>query len=301
MSSASTFGPNEWLVDDMFQQFQKDPQSVDKEWRELFEKNGGPSSAGAAAATQAGKAKEPVSVPSAGPIGSDKTQERKTVVTEQAKAAQDITKKEAPAAGRPRKKPVSPIDRAANTPAPEAGAKPLRGLFKAIAKNMDESLEVPTATSVRDMPVKLMFENRAMVNDHLARTRGGKISFTHIIGYAMVKAIMAHPDMNVSYEVKDGKPSVITPEHINIGLAIDLPQKDGSRALVVAAIKETENMAFDEFIDAYEDIVERSRVGKLTLDDYQGVTVSLTNPGGIGTRHSVPRLTKGQGTIIGVG
>ena len=305
MSSASTFGPNEWLVDEMFQQFQKDPQSVDKEWRELFEKNGAPVSADAAATQKAGKVgnvKEPISVPDAGPIGSDKTEERKTVVTEQAKAAQATTKKEAPAAGRPaRKKPVSPIDRAANTPAPEAGAKPLRGLFKAIAKNMDESLEVPTATSVRDMPVKLMFENRAMVNDHLARTRGGKISFTHIIGYAMVKAIMAHPDMNVSYEVKDGKPSVITPEHINIGLAIDLPQKDGSRALVVAAIKETETMAFDEFIDAYEDIVDRSRVGKLTLDDYQGVTVSLTNPGGIGTRHSVPRLTKGQGTIIGVG
>ena len=305
MSSASTFGPNEWLVDEMFQQFQKDPQSVDKEWRELFEKNGAPVSADAAATQKAGKVgnvKEPISVPDAGPIGSDKTEERKTVVTEQAKAAQATTKKEAPAAGRPaRKKPVSPIDRAANTPAPEAGAKPLRGLFKAIAKNMDESLEVPTATSVRDMPVKLMFENRAMVNDHLARTRGGKISFTHIIGYAMVKAIMAHPDMNVSYEVKDGKPSVITPEHINIGLAIDLPQKDGSRALVVAAIKETETMAFDEFIDAYEDIVARSRVGKLTLDDYQGVTVSLTNPGGIGTRHSVPRLTKGQGTIIGVG
>lgn len=112
---------------------------------------------------------------------------------------------------------------------------------------------------------------------------------------------MAHPDMNNSYDVIDGKPTLIVPEHINLGLAIDLPQKDGSRALVVAAIKETEKMNFSEFLAAYEDIVARSRKGKLTMDDYQGVTVSLTNPGGIGTRHSVPRLTKGQGTIIGVG
>ncbi|WIM69444.1 multifunctional oxoglutarate decarboxylase/oxoglutarate dehydrogenase thiamine pyrophosphate-binding subunit/dihydrolipoyllysine-residue succinyltransferase subunit [Corynebacterium suedekumii] len=301
MSSASTFGPNEWLVDEMFQQYQKDPQSVDREWRELFDKNGAPTSASATAsgAGAVSAKKEPSSVPAAGPLGSDKSVERTTVVNEEAARAQQTTKKESPA--RPKKKQVSPVDRAAETEKPEPGTKALKGMFKAIAKNMDESLEVPTATSVRDMPVKLMFENRAMVNDHLKRTSGGKISFTHVIGYAMVKAIMAHPDMNVSYEVKDGKPSVVTPEHINLGLAIDLPQKDGSRALVVAAIKETESMHFDEFLDAYEDIVSRSRVGKLTMDDYTGVTVSLTNPGGIGTRHSVPRLTKGQGTIIGVG
>ncbi|GAB2508114.1 2-oxoglutarate dehydrogenase E1/E2 component [Corynebacterium atrinae] len=289
MSSASTFGPNEWLVDEMFQQFQKDPKSVDKEWRELFEKNGAPSTASTTSGKAAAAKDDKVAAP-----------KRETLVTEQAKKAQEVTKKAT--AARPAKKAqVSPLDRAETSVLPEAGTKPLKGLFKAIAKNMDESLEVPTATSVRDMPVKLMFENRAMVNDHLKRTRGGKISFTHIIGYAMVKAIMAHPGMNVSYSAADGKPSVVTPEHINIGLAIDLPQKDGSRALVVAAIKETENMNFDEFLEAYEDIVSRSRVGKLTMDDYSGVTVSLTNPGGIGTRHSVPRLTKGQGTIIGVG
>ncbi|AHI22471.1 alpha-ketoglutarate decarboxylase [Corynebacterium vitaeruminis DSM 20294] len=184
---------------------------------------------------------------------------------------------------------------------PESGSKALKGIYKAIAKNMDESLEIPTATSVRDMPVKLMFENRAMINEHMQRTHGGKVSFTHIIGYAMVKAVMAHPDMNNSYSVVDGKPTVHTPEHINLGLAIDLPQKDGTRALVVAAIKECETLTFSQFVAKYEDIVKRSRVGKLTMDDYNGVTISLTNPGGIGTRHSVPRLTKGQGTIIGVG
>ncbi|RNE48450.1 multifunctional oxoglutarate decarboxylase/oxoglutarate dehydrogenase thiamine pyrophosphate-binding subunit/dihydrolipoyllysine-residue succinyltransferase subunit [Corynebacterium alimapuense] len=306
MSSASTFGPNEWLVDEMFQQFQKDPQSVDQEWRELFEKNGAPVASAKATgkptkapekapAKAQAKAPAPKAKPSADTAAAGSTGAKDSPAT-----AQPAVKKPASAAPA-RKKPVSPVDRAAAKEQPTAGAKALKGMFKAIAKNMDESLEVPTATSVRDMPVKLMFENRAMVNDYLKRTRGGKISFTHIIGYAMVKAMMAHPDMNVSYKVVDGKPSIVVPEHINLGLAIDLPQKDGSRALVVAAIKKTENMAFDEFIEAYEDIVSRSRVGKLTMDDYQGVTVSLTNPGGIGTRHSVPRLTKGQGTIIGVG
>ena len=146
-----------------------------------------------------------------------------------------------------------------------------------------------------------MFENRSMINDQLKRTRGGKISFTHIIGYALVKAAMIHPAMNVAYEEKDGKPGVTQPEHINVGLAIDLPQKDGSRSLVSAAIKETETMSFGQFVEAYEDIVNRARDNKLKADDFQGVTISLTNPGGIGTRHSMARLTKGQGAIIAVG
>ena len=184
---------------------------------------------------------------------------------------------------------------------PPAGSTEMKGIAKAIAKNMDISLEMPTATSVRDMPAKLMFENRSMVNEQLKRTRGGKISFTHIIGYAMVKAVMAHPDMNNMYQVVDGKPTLVVPEHINLGLAIDLPQKDGSRALVVAAIRECETLSFSEFVEAYEDIVNRGRQGKLTGKDFSGVTITLTNPGGIGTRHSVPRLTKGQGAIIGVG
>ena len=283
MSSASTFGQNAWLVDEMFQQFQKDPKSVDKEWRELFEAQGGPNTTPATTEAQPSAPKESAKpAPKAAPA---------------AKAAPRVETK--PAAKTAPKAKESSVPQQPKLPEP--GQTPIRGIFKSIAKNMDISLEIPTATSVRDMPARLMFENRAMVNDQLKRTRGGKISFTHIIGYAMVKAVMAHPDMNNSYDVIDGKPTLIVPEHINLGLAIDLPQKDGSRALVVAAIKETEKMNFSEFLAAYEDIVARSRKGKLTMDDYQGVTVSLTNPGGIGTRHSVPRLTKGQGTIIGVG
>ncbi|APT84500.1 alpha-ketoglutarate decarboxylase [Corynebacterium aquilae DSM 44791] len=292
MSSANQFGQNQWLVDEMFQQFQKDPNSVDQEWRDLFEKQGvmaanAADSSPAANSQQAPAAAKPAAGGSSGAKKIRTAGPGTTAETHEAKLAEK------------KRKEASPLNRTRELP--EAGETTMTGIAKAIAKNMDLSLEVPTATSVRDMPARLMFENRAMVNEHLRRTRGGKISFTHIIGYAMVKAVMAHPDMNNAYAVKDGKPTLIVPEHINLGLAIDLPQKDGSRALVVAAIRECENLSFSEFVEAYEDVVDRGRKGKLTGKDFSGVTISLTNPGGIGTRHSVPRLTKGQGAIIGVG
>ncbi|HAT1214501.1 TPA: multifunctional oxoglutarate decarboxylase/oxoglutarate dehydrogenase thiamine pyrophosphate-binding subunit/dihydrolipoyllysine-residue succinyltransferase subunit, partial [Corynebacterium striatum] len=293
VSNSSIFGPNAWLIDEQFQQYSKDPNSVDKEWRDYFEANGAPnngaSTPAAASADKSAKKSAPVK-PAA-----------KSAAAGGAPAAKPAKVAEKPGKDSNSKKKTSesPLDRISE--APEAGERQLKGMFKAIAKNMDESLEVPTATTVRDVPVKLMWENRAMINDHLKRTRGGKISFTHILGYALVKATQIHPDMNVRYELKDGKPTVVQPEHINLGLAIDLPQKDGSRALVVAAVKEAENMSFSEFVDAYQDIVNRSRKNKLTMDDFSGVTINLTNPGGIGTRHSIARLTKGAGAIIGVG
>ncbi len=177
----------------------------------------------------------------------------------------------------------------------------LRGAAAAVVKNMSASLEVPTATSVRAIPAKAMIDNRIVINNHLKRTRGGKISFTHLIGYALVQAVKKFPNMNRHFAEVDGKPNAITPEHINLGLAIDLPGKDGNRQLVVAAIKRCETMAFGQFIAGYEDIVRRARDGKLTAEDFSGVTISLTNPGTIGTVHSVPRLMRGQGAIIGVG
>ena len=293
MSTSNIFGPNAWLIDEQFQQYSKDPSSVDKEWREYFEANGAPKSK--APAKEAAKPSKPAAKKTEGTTTARKQEARETNVEKSVAKAQEKTAK----AKQSVKKPESPLDHISEYKGGEE--RQLKGMFKAIAKNMDESLEIPTATTVRDMPVKLMWENRSMINDHLKRTRGGKISFTHIIGYAMVKAVQLHPDMNVRYEERDGKPYVIQPEHINLGLAIDLPQKDGSRALVVAAIKECENKSFSEFVEAYEDIVTRSRKNKLTMDDFSGVTINLTNPGGIGTRHSIARLTKGAGSIIGVG
>ena len=177
----------------------------------------------------------------------------------------------------------------------------LKGAAKSIATNMDASLTVPTATSVRTIPAKLMIDNRIVINNHLRRTRGGKISFTHLIAWAMVRALKEFPSQNVYYDVIDGKPAVVTPAHINLGIAIDLPRPDGSRSLVVPGIKRAETMGFAEFVAAYEEVVARGRAGKLTAEDFQGNTISLTNPGGIGTVHSVPRLMKGAGCIIGAG
>uniref|UniRef100_UPI0018E4F2D2 multifunctional oxoglutarate decarboxylase/oxoglutarate dehydrogenase thiamine pyrophosphate-binding subunit/dihydrolipoyllysine-residue succinyltransferase subunit n=1 Tax=Streptomyces triticisoli TaxID=2182797 RepID=UPI0018E4F2D2 len=190
-------------------------------------------------------------------------------------------------------------------PAAEAPAGPefvtLRGPSAAVVRNMNASLELPTATSVRAVPVKLLFDNRIVINNHLKRARGGKISFTHIIGYAMVQAIKQMPSMNWSFAEKDGKPTLVKPDHVNLGLAIDLVKPNGDRQLVVAAIKKAETLNFFEFWQAYEDIVRRAREGKLTMDDFTGVTASLTNPGGLGTVHSVPRLMPGQSVILGVG
>ena len=183
----------------------------------------------------------------------------------------------------------------------EETVKPLKGPAARIVANMDSSLTVPTATSVRGIPAKALIENRVAINAHLRRNRGGKVSFTHIIGYAIVQALKAMPDMNNSFEEKDGKPTLVQPAHVNFGLAIDLPRPDGTRSLVVPSIKAAEQLDFFAFWNAYEDLVRKARGGKLTMDDFLGTTISLTNPGTIGTVHSVPRLMKGQGAIIGVG
>jgi len=177
----------------------------------------------------------------------------------------------------------------------------LRGAPARTAQNMETSLTVPTATSVRQVPVKLLIDNRIVINNHLKRARGGKVSFTHLIGWALVKALKTLPEMNASYDETDGKPTHVQPAHINLGLAIDMQKPDGTRQLLVPSIKAAESMTFADFWMAYEDIVRRARDNKLALPDFQGTTISLTNPGTIGTQHSVPRLMMGQGCIIGVG
>ncbi|GAA4666955.1 multifunctional oxoglutarate decarboxylase/oxoglutarate dehydrogenase thiamine pyrophosphate-binding subunit/dihydrolipoyllysine-residue succinyltransferase subunit [Amycolatopsis dongchuanensis] len=294
-SPASQFGPNEWLVEEMYDQFLADPSSVDAAWHDFFSDfkptqtpETKPDTAAAPQATQApqpsnGQAKQAPAKPAA---------KAEAPAKPQAAPAKPAAKPQ-PAAAKPQ------ATAAAAKSEPET--KQLRGAAAAIAKNMDASLSVPTATSVRAVPAKLMADNRIVINNHLKRTRGGKISFTHLIGYAMVRALRDFPNMNRHYELIDGKPFAVTPEHVNLGLAIDMKGKDGARTLVVASIKNTENMSFLQFWQAYEDIVKKARNNKLTADDFSGTTISLTNPGGIGTNHSVPRLQAGQGAIIGVG
>ncbi|MEU6659544.1 multifunctional oxoglutarate decarboxylase/oxoglutarate dehydrogenase thiamine pyrophosphate-binding subunit/dihydrolipoyllysine-residue succinyltransferase subunit [Streptomyces sp. NPDC046821] len=309
-SPAAAFGPNEWLVDEIYQQYLQDPNSVDRAWWDFFAdyKPGAPaqpttgapaqgSGAGTAAAPAA-PAPAPAAPPAPAPAP---VQAAPAAPVAPAAPAAPVAK---PAAAAPAKPAAAPAPAKAQ-PATEAPAGPeyvtLRGPSAAVAKNMNASIEVPTATSVRAVPVKLLFDNRIVINNHLKRARGGKISFTHLIGYAMVQAIKAMPSMNHSFAEKDGKPTLVKPEHINFGLAIDLVKPNGDRQLVVAGIKKAETLNFFEFWQAYEDIVRRARDGKLGMDDFTGVTVSLTNPGGLGTVHSVPRLMPGQSVIMGVG
>jgi len=208
--------------------------------------------------------------------------------------------------------PAAPAAPAQAAPAPSTAAPPpaapgtevsrLRGAAARTVANMAASLAVPTATSVRSVPAKALIDNRIVINNHLKRGRGGKVSFTHLIAFAVVKALSALPEMNDAYaEDESGKPAVAKPEHVNLGLAIDLQAADGSRQLLVPNIKQAEQMDFRQFWTAYQDIVRKARSGKLAVTDFQGTTLSLTNPGTIGTVHSVPRLMPGQGCIIGVG
>ncbi|MEU8587836.1 multifunctional oxoglutarate decarboxylase/oxoglutarate dehydrogenase thiamine pyrophosphate-binding subunit/dihydrolipoyllysine-residue succinyltransferase subunit [Streptomyces sp. NPDC048664] len=318
---AAAFGANEWLVDEIYQQYLQDPNSVDRAWWDFFAdyKPGAPASpapsaspapagtaaAGAAETTSAAKATAAQAAPApAAPAVPAPASQAAPAKPAAAPAAAPV-KPAAAAPAAPAKPAAAPAAPKKDEPVAEAPQGPelvtLRGPAAAVAKNMSASLELPTATSVRAVPVKLLFDNRIVINNHLKRARGGKISFTHLIGYAMVQAIKAMPSMNWSFAVKDGKPTLVKPDHVNFGLAIDLVKPNGDRQLVVAGIKKAETLNFFEFWQAYEDIVRRARDGKLTMDDFSGVTVSLTNPGGLGTVHSVPRLMPGQSVIMGVG
>ncbi|MFM8896996.1 MAG: 2-oxo acid dehydrogenase subunit E2, partial [Actinomycetales bacterium] len=177
----------------------------------------------------------------------------------------------------------------------------LKGPAARVVVNMQESLQVPTATSVRAIPAKLLMDNRVVINNHLARGRGGKVSFTHLIGWAVVQAAAGVPGMNASYAEVDGKPAVTQHPDLNLGLAIDLAKPDGTRQLLVPSIKAAQSMDCARFWATYEDMVRKARAGRRVVDDFAGTPMTLTNPGTIGTNHSIPRLMRGQGCIIGVG
>ncbi|MEX0152489.1 multifunctional oxoglutarate decarboxylase/oxoglutarate dehydrogenase thiamine pyrophosphate-binding subunit/dihydrolipoyllysine-residue succinyltransferase subunit [Microbacterium sp. LMI1-1-1.1] len=286
-SSEGEFGANEWLVDELYEQFKVDKHSVDKAWWPILEAYHPVVDGTAAAPPSATAPTEPKPVTAPIPV------------VGQAPVARTTAKPAAP----------QPIPAQAPASAPSAASESteedrvtvLKGMPKALASNMDESLTVPTATSVRTVPAKLMIDNRIVINNHMSRTRGGKVSFTHLIGWALIQALKEFPSQNVYYAEIDGKPAVVAPAHVNLGIAIDLPKPDGTRALMVPSIKRADTLTFSEFLASYEDLVRRARNNKLTAADFQGTTVSLTNPGGIGTVHSVPRLMRGQGCIVGAG
>jgi 2-oxoglutarate decarboxylase len=290
------FGANEWLVDELYERYLADPGSVDRAWWSFF----------ADYRPVRGNGTGPHPVIEEGGLADTRTAPKPTLTPAPGQSATTAAPAPVPAPpAAPGTTPAAPGTAQAPTqgtpPPADAELSRLRGAAARTVANMEASLAVPTATSVRAVPAKLLIDNRIVINNHLQRGKGGKVSFTHLIGYAIVQALKVNPEMNVAYAEEAGKPVLAMPHRVNLGLAIDLKAKDGSRQLLVPNIKAADEMDFRQFWTAYEDVVRKARSGKLTVADFQGTTISLTNPGTIGTEHSVPRLMPGQGCIIGVG
>ena len=286
----SNFGFNSGYVEDLYAQYLENPESVSERWREFFaDYKPGPTFHPPASASDGDAATaEPPQ------LAEPKVEARTTKPSgDGAPTAAPTPQAEAPA------KP--------DAPAPEGAERvPLRGAAARIVENMEASLEIPTATSARQIPVKLMAENRRLINDYQRTVGGDKVSFTHIIAYALVEALKKFPAMNHAFRrgmADDGRTTLerIEPTGVNFGLAIDIERKNGQRTLMVPNVRDAQTMTFSTFLGAYNDIVRRARDGKLEISDFQGTTATLTNPGMIGTVMSVPRLMQGQGLILAVG
>lgn len=268
-TGADGFGVNAWLVDELYEQYRQAPETLSPCWREFF------------ADYRPRNARQGETVEAAGRGTRQAEREPETP------AAEGRAETQTP--------PVTDAHQA--TPGPDR----LRGVAAAIAENMNTSREVPTATSVRDVPAKLLEVNRTIINNYFQRTNGGpKVSFTHLIAYAALRALDAVSRMRSVYAEVDGEPGVVRHETVNLGVAIDV-QRDGERGLLVPNIKRADTLPFDEFHQAYEELVRRTRQDKLQPADFQGTTMTITNPGMIGTVASVPRLMTGQSVILGVG
>ena len=295
-------GPNAWLVDEMRAQWLTDPLLVSESWRAYF------AARSRSSAANEGLTAAPVTVGFAGrvPVGAVAPSSASTVTIE-AVTVEAMTSATPPALSAPTPAPnsASPaIAHVRHVPAAPAGvtAEALKGVGARIVANMEASLGVPTATSVRDVAARLLEVERNIINNHLRRTRGGKVSFTHLISFAVVRAIASVPAMKNTYTEDDkGGPQIVRHPHIGLGIAVDVANADGTRSLMVPNIRHADEMDFREFHAAYETLIAKVRNKKLTADDLAGVTVSITNPGTIGTRHSVPRLMPGQAVIVGVG
>jgi 2-oxoglutarate decarboxylase len=269
-SRVPELGINSWLEDELYQQYLNDHKNVDQSWKEVFDTNGDSTPEAPAPAAANG-----------------------SHTPEQPPAPQQSVA----------------LHNGVSTPAPASEhhtvdgetLMPLRGAAARIAENMNLSLSIPLATSQRVMPVKVIDENRRMMNEHRALLGKSKISYTHIIAWAIVKALPSNPTLNHAYAETNGQPFRVVRDQVNIGIAVDVAGKDGTRSLKVPNIKDAGSLDFARFIGAFDDIIFRARNNKLTVPDFEGTTISLTNPGTVGTLGSVPRLMPGQGAIIATG
>jgi len=282
---SDSLGVNAWLVEEMYQVYRSNPLSVSDDWRDFFAGYRGrvpPDDPTVARARAAGAGGDPV----------------ETTLAE-TRVPPDAPGGRVPDGDRP----ASPAPGAA-VPVANGDVTLLRGARGRIAANMIASLAVPTATSVHPVPAGVLAANRSLLNGKLREAAGPKVSFTHLIGWAVVRALGDVPALNASYlDDADGTgtPGVARHAHVGLGLAIDLERDDGSHSLVVPVVKDADTLDFAKFHAAYEELVGRARAGQLAVEDFAGVTVTITNPGTLGTTQSMPRLMRGQGAIVGIG
>ena len=283
-------GLNAWLVEEMYQAYRADPSSVNEGWREFFADYRGPAPAPPAPVLEqppSPAAAQPPSPPAPAPAPSP------------AAPAAQVAPAPAPS---PTAAPAAPA--APEKAGGEDLAAPLRGAAARVVTNMTASLAVPTATSVHPIPARLLEVNRRALNEHLARTWGGKVSFTHLIAWAVVKALGAVPALNATFVEKiDAKAAfgVVRHAHVALGVAVDVERARGERSLVVPVLRDVDEWDFATFLRSYEQLIRRARTNRLEVSDLVGATVTITNPGMLGTTQSVPRLMVGQGAIIGIG
>lgn len=281
---AENFGANASYVEGLLSRYKSDPNLVDESWRTFFSEllsgaspfdggNGQPAAAVPAQTSQTSASAAPAAEPAAVGAPEQQTAQISSVQRQQVSIALGA----------------------------DVDVKPITGASKKIVENMEQSLSVPTATSFRNIPVKVLEENRRIINENLQAHGRGKVSFTHIIAWAIIKALKVYPQMNVGYGFVNGAPSRLQHDSVNLGIAIDIEKRDGSRNLLVPNIKGADKMNFAEFFAAYNEQVKKARDGKLEINDFQGTTISLTNPGTIGTVASSPRLMAGQSAIIATG
>jgi 2-oxoglutarate decarboxylase len=277
MSSVTqTYGANTAFIEDLYERYRANPESVSTSWREFFHDYE--------------------------PRFEEEFEEEAGAQPQAVAPPAAIAAVPAPAPSNPAtQQPVPATPRPTPVPTTNQTSVPLRGAAGKIAQNMETSLTIPTATSIRNIPVKVLEENRRVVNNHLALTGQPKASFTHIIAWAIVGAVKQFPRMNAAFFQQDSQPTRIDREDVNLGIAIDVEKKDGTRSLLVPNVKRAQTMDFAQFLKAYNEVVRKARGGALEIADFEATTISLTNPGTIGTIASVPRLMQSQGTIIATG
>ena len=291
------FGGNYVFALDLLEHYRADRESVEKSWRDYFDRLMG-------VPPETGTARQAVTI-SAQPV--------------QAGGPAQATAGAAPSAAPPADGPVktgtlvrqdpgtavAPRDksRALAIPALLPGdiANPIRGGALRIVENMEASLQVPTATSVRNVPVRTLEENRRLLNKHRDAIGASKVSFTHLVAWGILRALDTFPRLNDAYAELEGQAHRIQRDQVRLGIAVDVQKKDGTRTLLVPNIKDAGRLDFGQFLKAFDELVARSRKGTISPDDFMGTTVSLTNPGTVGTTASAPRLMPGQGLIVATG